>query len=96
VLNGFVYRNRPVEVEAVQLVSGKMDTLPAWLQDAMAKKPGALGAVVRINSVTWAISCGRGKQPITAHDGDYVIRRADGSLTVCKPHIFEQTYEKVL
>ena len=32
---------------------------------------------------------------ITAAEGDYIIKDVDGEFYLCKPDIFEKTYEKV-
>lgn len=77
------FRKKPVEIEAVQL---PIDTAPSWLADAMDS-----GAVKIYTSGSAHIDTLEGT--MVASPGDWIIQGVKGELYLCKPDIFEATYE---
>lgn len=85
------YRKKPVVVEAVRFQPNEhmpFSEIPGWLEKAFA-----LGNVMWETKELLIISTLEGDHLVSA--GDYIIRGIKGELYLCKPDIFEKTYEKV-
>lgn len=93
------YRKRPVTVEAFQMTEERRQDnseWPVWLHSAWNAEPGegalfidaddpdrqrlVLGTLAGLHRVTW---------------GDWIIQGIQGELYLCKPDIFEASYEPV-
>lgn len=86
------FKKKPVEIEAVQWLNGKISEVTPWISEALNKNPQDEGAIIRIgNEIRIATLEGE----MTAADGDYIIRGIKGELYPCKPDIFESTYDVV-
>lgn len=83
------YRKKPVVIEAQRIgIDPWMDA--AWeavtRHDITLHECGKPGGFIIVKTLEGAM---RGNH------GDWLIRGVGGELYVCKPHIFEQTYEPV-
>lgn len=90
-----VYRKKPVEIEATQLVScneGEQlifkDT-PDWLYDSFED-----GTLRRSSSGSVIVKTLEGE--MSAYAGWWIIKGIEGELYPCKPSVFQSTYEKVV
>ena len=84
------YRKKPVEIEAFQFKSYldySNSTVPVWCCDAVAS------GVITDNGDHLVIKTLEGDH--RADIGDYIIQGVKGELYLCKPDIFEMTYEEV-
>lgn len=87
------YRNKPVVVEAVQYKGCRFgvcqwNEYPQWLSEAFERERLFLTEAEEELYVEY----------LEVHHvsvGDYIIRGVRGELYVCKPDIFELTYEAV-
>ena len=84
------YRKKPVVIEAVQFTGENAEELRAWSNQT----PHVLGP----------LQVGETKEPSVtrlwvntkdASVGDWIIKGVAGEFYLCKPDIFEQTYEEV-
>ena len=82
-----LYRKKPVTVEAVQW-TGDLTVFSGW-KESSGKVDLTLceGLTVRFYNGTGS--------PTYAQLGDWLIRDQETYLSVCKPDIFNQTYERV-
>lgn len=89
------FRKKPVEIEAVRWVGGRLagGICPLWLSEAMSKTPDEVGGVMRMGD---EIHIGTLEGVMRAQDGDWIIRGVKGELYPCKPDIFAATYDPVL
>lgn len=87
------YRKIPVTIEAVQ-----------WTGENIQKIKEFAGAAAKIHYQYTAITpdlpniilvLDTLEGEMHASKGDYVIKDADGEFCVCKPSVFEKTYEEV-
>ena len=86
------FKKKPVEIEAVQWLDGKISEVTPWISEALNKNPTDEGAIIRIGN---AIKIATLEGEMTAIDGDYIIKGVKGELYPCKPDIFESTYDAV-
>jgi len=86
------YRKKPVVVEAIQWQAsfGVWD-LPDWLMRAVS------GGTLRRNPEQreQLLIENKNAHMMIADPGDWIILEADGTMSRCKPGVFEQTYEPV-
>lgn len=76
---------------AVEAFRYKVDREPGWFQDAVAKCLfGERGSIV-LSADSAMIETPEGVT--SAFEGDWIIRKANGELSTCKPGLFETTYE---
>lgn len=80
------YRKKPVTIEAIPFTLDNWESLLKFTQ-------GKAGCLSITNNLTCVISTLEG--PMTATEGDYIIKGIQGEFYPCKPDIFEATYEKV-
>lgn len=84
------YRKKPVVIEAMQFTRDTWYEILEFTEDKaccfMKRKPDE-------DVYTCIISTLEG--PMTATEGDYIIKGVQGEFYPCKPDIFEETYEKV-
>ena len=91
------FRKRPVVIEAMQH-DGSRESLfrvQAWLTEhvaAFGRRP-APGGTTRSGPPALIIPTLEGDH--TALPGDWIIKGVAGEFYLCKPEIFEQTYEPV-
>ena len=76
------YRKKPVVIEAIQFTGDNFEEI---------KKFGAQGFDAGIRNMV--IETLEGK--MTALSGDWIIKGVKGEFYLCKPDIFEKTYELV-
>lgn len=97
-----LYRKRPVEVEAMQLVgsNAEMHAVYQWIEsetqgsfDPLSAEVPASG--VSIDPATGFLLIATLEGVMQAKPGDYIIRGVQGEFYPCKPEIFEATYEPV-
>ena len=87
------FREKPIVIEAVQLL---WDTWSEMCDHAGVgrlkdgKPQGAMGAE---NSIALDIPTSSGL--VHVEENDWVIKNAQGELSVCGPDIFEATYEEM-
>lgn len=81
-----IYRKKPVEVKAIQVVFGKtsVDQITTLFKDL---------PLVDAHTESPFINTLEGRMYVS--DGDYIIQGVQGEYYPCKPDIFEQTYELV-
>lgn len=94
------YRKKPVEIDAIKFEYTDSGLLK--LKEFCGKYLLNYGKNRHPDSIGWAeigtLEDGVEGSPKSEHiasDGDYIIRGVAGEFYPCKPHIFEQTYEKV-
>lgn len=87
------FRKKPVVIDAVQWINGKISETPEWIRKALYKNMNEEGAIMRFGNEV-RISTLEGE--MTASDGDWLIQGVNGEIYPCKPDIFEKTYEKVV
>lgn len=78
------YRKKTIVVDAFQWL---MDDVPEWITSAIRDD------TINFDIRGMIISTPEGE--MLASPGDYIIKGVNGELYLCKPDIFEQTYEKV-
>lgn len=78
------YRKKPVEIEAFQYVGDNYEALRTWADDC-----------VQLNTGTAETYVDTLEGPMIFNPGDYIIRGVRGEYYPCKPHIFNETYERV-
>lgn len=76
-----LYKKKPIEVEAVQW-NKPGDLMPTW--SGLNTEPARDGL--------WIEAVGMWK---LVEPGDYILRATSGSIMVCKPDVFEATYEPI-
>jgi hypothetical protein len=77
------YREKPVEIEAIQLTEENIDKIIKFCGDKIKWHP-LTGIVIETLEGN-----------MTADKGDYIIKGVKGEFYPCKPDIFKLTYEKV-
>lgn len=89
------YRNKPVEIEAVQYTPLSADLIYSW---ACTIDPNVWFETSILRPPVLIIPTNEGNMECVL--GDYLIKEPfpinDRKLYPCKPDIFEQTYEEVL
>ena len=78
------YREKPIVFDAFQWL---MDDVPDWITSAIQAD--------KIDFDTRGMIISTPDGEMLASPGDYIIKGVNGELSLCKPDIFEQTYEKV-
>lgn len=73
------YRKKPVVIEAFRV--GR-DARPDWFE-----------AELQRSASSWYYEIEDLESTMTAYEGDYIIKDANGKMYPCKPDIFEKTYE---
>ena len=83
------YRKKPVVIEAFKWTGGP-DQIedPLWMVDSLQKG--------FVEFVPEGIKVDTTEGYVIATPGDYIIKGVDGEFTICKPDIFEATYEPVI
>lgn len=82
------YRKKPVEVEAIKFNG---DALTGNYEDVVKFMQVNAGYSTLNKEILVLTS----KSTIPAEDGDYILKDTNGELSICKPDIFEKTYELV-
>ncbi len=82
------FRKKPAVIEAVQW-DGESGTANELIGEAYGSDwyYEASSTTIRIFAKTYGVA--------RCEVGDWIVKNADGMLDVCKPDIFEQTYEAV-
>lgn len=80
------FRKKPVIVEAEQFFADKK----LWPEGVYDRRGGSLIA----STIPYWIKTIGGEYQVV--DGDWIITRIKGEKYLCKPDIFEQTYEPVV
>lgn len=85
------YRKKPISIDAIKHDSNHCHRTTDWVEQLTGESV--------LKTLLYSID-GRAiiktlEGPITAQDGDYIIRGAAGEFYPCKPDIFEKTYEPV-
>jgi hypothetical protein len=78
------YRKKSVEVEAIKFTGNKWEALEWWVYGR---------TFLDYDSLVLIVPTPEGN--MMAHVGDWIIKGDKGELAVCKPDIFEATYEEV-
>ena len=81
------YRTKPIEIEAWQV--GSDEPMPDMLRGCV----NVGKSVIPRGNCSYLIRTLEGD--MIANAGDYIIQGVKGGLYLCKPDIFEQTYELV-
>ena len=80
------YRKKPVEIEAWRFLDAYAER-PAWIEPVGVVVPHPdFGALIEIQTL---------EGTMVAQRGDWIIRGVKGEVYLCKPDIFELTYEPV-
>lgn len=99
------YRKKPIVIEAFQMTLERRwdnSEWPNWLNEAWQREPGENAIwidpdapISRGRKSADQLVCGtlEGVHRITF--GDWIIKGVEGEIYLCKPAIFEQTYEAV-
>ena len=83
-------------VEAFQMTEQRRrvhDEWPDWLKAAYSQQRKTAGSVYPMMDGTLQVHTLEG--PLTAQNGDYIIRGIKGELYPCKAELFEATYEAI-
>lgn len=83
------YRKKPVEVDAVQYTGKNLISIKEWYANCHINKKNPGESYIYIKTLEGMIK---------VNVGDWIIKNAavaGGEFYVCKPDIFEKTYEKV-
>ena len=87
------FRKKPIVIEAFQFAITPKSELPIWAKEAIARdliKPFSQHG----GSMRWAeIETLEGT--MRAEVGDWIIKGINGEFYLCKPDIFEKTYDLV-
>lgn len=86
------YTKKPVEIEAVQWLNGKISEVTPWISEALNKMPTENGAITRYGDDIFIQTL---EGEMKAINEDYIIKGIKGEIYPCKPDIFELTYNKV-
>ena len=79
------FRKKPVEIEAVQYVSGGQNVVESWLIGYDKRELfGVEGDDILIHTLEGVMR---------ANPGDWIIRGVKGEFYPCKPDIFAATYD---
>lgn len=85
------YRKRPVEIDAIQFLDNRSaERIMQW-----AGTPPVSGTFDPGTGVCIGLLIETLEGTMLASPGDYIIKGVDGEYYPCKPHIFEQTYERL-
>ena len=85
------YRKRPVEIEAIQFKRDCFEDVKEFTEGNATN----FRTEKCINGKSYCeIKTLEGT--MTATEGDYIIKGVHGEFYLCKPDIFEKTYERVL
>jgi len=76
------FRKKPVELEAIQLTEDNFDEVSEWCE-----------AIRDVSGEDLIIATLEG--PMSAQQGDFIIKGVKGEFYPCKADIFELTYEEV-
>lgn len=87
------FREKPVIIEAVQLVKGM--TYPDWLKDAIKKGTVNISNTGFDTIMTANASIETLEGTMGAVNGDWIIKGVKGEIYPCTPDIFEMTYDPV-
>ena len=88
------FRKKPVVIEAVQYsMTQPFEPGPAWLNEALAKRPGEVGAIWSDDEDARVLMIGTLESPHECRVGDWIIQGVAGELYPCKPDVFAATYE---
>tara|TARA_S200002703_G_scaffold129090_1_gene116032 strand:+ start:135 stop:404 length:270 start_codon:yes stop_codon:yes gene_type:complete len=86
------YRTKPIEVEAVQL---RWDTWSEMCEHANVGRLEDGKPQGRQDGEAIGLDIPSLKGLIQASEGDWVIKDAQGELDICKPDVFDATYDAV-
>ena len=78
------YRKRSIEIEAFQWT---IDEVPDWFRE--------ISGPFLINVQNGSVFIPTIEGTHEAREGDFILQGVKGELYLCKPDIFELTYEKV-
>jgi len=85
------YRKKPVVIEAVRFCAGERGNFNDIVNWTKARQWFA--DMDNADECYFYISTSEGR--VIVRNGDYIIRDVKGEFYLCKPDIFEQTYEEV-
>lgn len=83
------YRKKPVEIEAIQWKGDNLEEISMFMGRVFTNTPSI--PVFQSGSIPIFTLEGR----MNASVGDYIIKDVKGEFYLCKPDIFEQTYERI-
>ena len=86
------YKTKPLEIEAVQWLGGKMSEVTPWIDEARKKNPFKPGAINRVGEYIHLVTP-YSSEIVSKYD--YIVRDCKGDLSACKPDVFKATYEEV-
>ena len=93
------YRKKPVVIEAIQFVYSKsgIDELRAFCLGSVGivSKARHMDAIGQAEIATLEDGSDKLTVKHIASEGDWIIKGISGDFYLCKPDIFEQTYELV-
>lgn len=84
------YRKKPVVVEAMQFTRNTWYALIDFTHDRVC-----CFTKRSLNEDVYTCIVNTLEGPVTATEGDYIIKGVQGEFYPCKPDIFEKTYEPV-
>jgi hypothetical protein len=82
-----IYRKKPVEIEAFQMTQERCNNKVDW--------PNWLHVAWQENRFVVGFFSGTSVGTLQVSRDDWIIKGVKGELYLCKPDIFEATYEKV-
>ena len=94
------FRKKQAEVEAYQMTKERMEDRafqdesdwPKWLKEAWNKPMGKLGSL-SFDSVSYHLVLDIPEGYRKVNEGDWIVRDAEGKLSVCHPDRFKRIYE---
>jgi hypothetical protein len=89
------YRKKPVVIEAYQMTRRKKAGQffwPEWLVEANQREPQTIGSLFMAKG---QMHLATPERVMCVSEDDWIIRGVKGELYLCKPDIFEMTYEEI-
>jgi|WetSurMetagenome_2_1015567.scaffolds.fasta_scaffold00725_17 hypothetical protein len=87
------YRKKNVIIEAMQITTKTEQDIKNWSEGKVYSSPVLEPTKDNISGIYWQIDTLEGT--ITAISGDFIIKVIKNDFYLCKPDIFEKTYEKI-
>ena len=85
------YRKKPVEVKAIQYTPFTLGECVQFLEDNGARY--SVDCIAYHSETEFVIVTSEGCMTVSMDD--YIVCEVEGKCYICKPDIFEKTYEKV-
>lgn len=92
------YVKKPIPVEAVEVTNKNLGIIYDWAAEAnsaLSIESATEEECYGLQTVRLTVTIGTLEGPMSAHQGDYIIRGTHGEIYPIRQHIFKETYEEV-